>query len=671
MKRTALLLLALLTLPALPAAAQVKHNCAFCHDLHGGSYTALGMYATSQALCESCHGDAGPGFVDRDGVQVAVPKNVPIHNGTKHTTPTSCWSCHDHEGEALGNLEMIPRSRTGAANATTRPVVFTARTGAKSYADGDATYDGVCEVCHTLTSQHRFDGSTGKHNAATNCTNCHKHDTGFQGSGRCTTCHNQTQGTRRAIVPDFNNMAHHVNWQAAGYPVADSIPDADCTICHDQSEHQLGRVRLWNTDQPGNLATVITLTGNPNTTTAEATKLEPHCLSCHDANGAAGDTIPFSDNVVRPRIDATIWSSALHATSPLVPAGCYGDGTNGCHATAHGSQKRHLLAPAATLATAPDYATEEEGFCYVCHDGSPATKNIQAEFAKGTNNNATTPPTIYHHPVVNSQKPTGRSVECVSCHNAHVAQADAVAPTPPAAYASLMGVDRVSVTNGAKGTVPTYTFRSAADATPAKEYEVCFKCHSSYIAVPTGKTNMAVVFNPNDSSYHPVEAAGKNRNINALAFVNGWTWDKTMYCTDCHTSDNTAVRGPHGSTNRYILKKPYTASPNTRTMTRTELCFDCHKYATYDSTGSTINGYSRFNSSGHRFHVVDKGYPCYACHTTHGAATLPFLLVTGRAPGLVSFSRTTSGFGGGSCNATCHSGGAGGTETYTAGYGNR
>ena len=84
---------------ARPLAAQTpRHNCAFCHDLHGGSYSALTTFATSQALCESCHGDAGPAFVDRDGVQVPVPKNLAIHNGTKHTTPTSCWNCHDHEG---------------------------------------------------------------------------------------------------------------------------------------------------------------------------------------------------------------------------------------------------------------------------------------------------------------------------------------------------------------------------------------------------------------------------------------------------------------------------------------------------------------------------------------------------------------------------------------------
>src|SRR3989337_2654328 len=97
-------------------------------------------------------------------------------------------------------------------------------------------------------------------------------------------------------------------------------------------------------------------------------------------------------------------------------------------------------------ATARDHVSEEEGFCYTCHAGAPATKNIQGEFLTGTN----TASAIYHHPVVNSEQPSGRPVECGSCHNAHVAQSDATPPTAPAASARLNRGDRVSVTNGAK-----------------------------------------------------------------------------------------------------------------------------------------------------------------------------------------------------------------------------
>ena len=114
----------------------------------------------------------------------------------------------------------------------------------------------------------------------------------------------------------------------------------------------------------------------------------------------------------------------------------------------------------------------------------------------------------------------------------------------------------IQVANGAGGTVPAYGFVTEA----TREYEICFKCHSSWTTQPAGQSNLAVKFNANNLSYHPVEAAGKNTGIKALSFVNGWTDTKLMYCSDCHTSDTTTVRGPHGSANRYILKKPYTAS---------------------------------------------------------------------------------------------------------------
>jgi hypothetical protein len=77
-----------------------------------------------------------------------------------------------------------------------------------------------------------------------------------------------------------------------------------------------------------------------------------------------------------------------------------------------------------------------------------------------------------------------------------------------------------------------------------------------------------------------------------------------------------------------------------------------------------IQGYSRFNlpaySQGHTFHVGSRRYPCYACHQSHGSTAKPGLIVTGRTPGLNTYTQTTTG---GTCSPTCH-----GTETYTLNY---
>jgi predicted CXXCH cytochrome family protein len=64
-------------------------------------------------------------------------------------------------------------------------------TGTNSFADGDTEYDGVCEVCHTLTTHFRNDGlgtdqdhtNMGAGIPGSNCTDCHKHESGFQGMG--------------------------------------------------------------------------------------------------------------------------------------------------------------------------------------------------------------------------------------------------------------------------------------------------------------------------------------------------------------------------------------------------------------------------------------------------------------------------------------------------------
>ena len=98
-------------------------------------------------------------------------------------------------------------------------------------------------------------------------------------------------------------------------------------------------------------------------------------------------------------------------------------------------------------------------------------------------------------------------------------------------------------------------------------------------------------------------------------------------------------------------------------MASTELCFDCHRYDTYANTSAsaTVRNYSRFSGgNGHAYHVGSQRYSCYNCHETHGAADQPNLLVTGRNPGINTYTRTA---GGGTCAPSCH-----GRESYSVTY---
>jgi hypothetical protein len=103
-----------------------------------------------------------------------------------HTQAThkgeNCQTCHTAHN--TGNIKVI-RESLRAPNHTSLTVKFLGYTGANSFADGDVTHDGICEVCHTQTRYYRRDGSGfANHSGGTNqsgkdCTSCHNHATGF------------------------------------------------------------------------------------------------------------------------------------------------------------------------------------------------------------------------------------------------------------------------------------------------------------------------------------------------------------------------------------------------------------------------------------------------------------------------------------------------------------
>jgi predicted CXXCH cytochrome family protein len=423
----------------------------------------------------------------------------------------------------------------------------------------------------------------------------------------------------------------------------------------------------------------------------------PHagdCEQCHTAHGET--TLPEfyalvgpDDNSLCDRCHSTPWAGgsyggtwlyagSSHGSSssmiwpgpdppPRTEAGAAGKCLN-CH-DPHGWTDASGDIPEMTLA-------REEKLCLACHDGSPATSNIGVDLAKPY----THPVTLYtgRHKGPTEQLPSdfaaapinNRHAECEDCHNPHVAHADTHGPPlDDDLSGSETGVSRVRVANGGPGAPPTFFFTPGSDSlsAPVAEYQVCFKCHSSWTVEPTGQTDLALVLNPANPSYHPVEAAGRDRSIHAGSFVAPWGTASITRCGDCHGSDFAgASAGPHGSAYRYILKRPYTASSTSRLTTADETCFACHSYDVYASSLSSpaVRSESRFNdpatTEGHAKHVADHSVPCYACHVTHGSTTQPHLIATGRTPGILSYTETPTG---GTCTSTCH-----GPESYTLNY---
>lgn len=423
----------------------------------------------------------------------------------------------------------------------------------------------------------------------------------------------------------------------------------------------------------------------------------PHagdCERCHTAHGdESGIVYPSAligpnDNELCRRCHDTPWAGGSWADDALY------------RGTAHGSEPAAIWqGPDPGARTEPDAAGKclnchdphgwtdalgripqltvqrEEKLCLACHDGSPASSNVAADFAKPYRHPATT--WNGRHRGASESQPAdfgrlpidNRHAECVDCHNTHVSRGDGPLGTAGGeASKTTLGVSRVAVLNGPAGSPPLFTFIAGSDTLtgPNAEYQLCFKCHSSWTTQPSGQTDLALVLNPANPSHHAVEAPGNNPNIAAQAFAPGWSAASIVRCGDCHGSDFGSVRGPHGSIYPRLLRASYPASSLDRDMSSDELCFKCHAYDVYANNAApqSVKELSRFNapaeSHGHTRHVSSHRVPCYACHVTHGSTSQPFLIATGRNPGLNSYTRTANG---GACGPNCHE-----PESYTVNY---
>lgn len=559
-----------------------------------------------ETQCKTCHNPTG---------SASTMPDVGLHVVAGGTITIGCGDCHDPH-------DTDPNS--GPGNGLIRESLrYGASTGTVLYPSGQAndflgdTFDGVCEDCHTNTTYHRNDASGNHaHNSAQPCTNCHTHDSGFDASAACGSCHNTTQPPggdyRRTVVGgggDFVRTSHHVTDDTT----SELVTDSDCVTCHDQSAHQSWPdpdVRLSDAD----------LVGTSYTYDGTGASLEATCLSCHDADGSLQyGTQPFSDGHTPEDVEAG-WTGSAHSGSPAVALSdekclaCHGgaDATNpgNVQRNVHGSANPKLLSGRIEGIV---LSNVEEALCLRCHDGSVAAEDVEAQIVKGTNGS-----NIFHHPVVDAQQSPGRAVECIDCHDEHAARS-----ADP-----LFGVAGIDRAGGAVG-----------PGASVLESEVCTKCHGdTYNTGRSRSTNKRTDFAVDASSYHPVDQPGRNTSSNMAAqLLGGLTTASTMSCIDCHNSDQTgsvnglasnsgfAPQGPHGSTNAYILRARYVADlpePNWNASDY-NLCFGCHDLGMTITNDRYGNGartnFMDGNENLHEKHVVGEDSACFTCHyNTHG-----------------------------------------------------
>ena len=154
----------------------------------GGVARAAIDCTTANNVCNQCHALGGALAAQ------ATRKVGAAHYGAKHSSPGNnggyfCWDCHDPHG---GGNDFMIRDRVAArtdrgANGAGLGIPIVTRatsfTGSGTYTWGSyvkATFDGLCQVCHSAgTGIRHFHNSAGGydnvHNPGIRCTTCHTH----------------------------------------------------------------------------------------------------------------------------------------------------------------------------------------------------------------------------------------------------------------------------------------------------------------------------------------------------------------------------------------------------------------------------------------------------------------------------------------------------------------
>lgn len=376
------------------------------------------------------------------------------------------------------------------------------------------------------------------------------------------------------------------------------------------------------------------------------------CTSCHDAHSNLhGDFLVMDNREGRLCLTCHAieeWALSSHNTSTARWTGAGRDpwpntdyedvrsnACANCHSVHDAGGKEHLL-----------YFESRAENCYSCHNGAVASEDVRADFQKPFRHRV-------ERAVGSSAKLAGGRVDtsrvgCSDCHNAHGSNdTPAVKPQVPGAMRAVMGV------SSAGGIVQEARY----------EYEVCYKCHTyatqrnlaRQIRRARMQSSLRERFNPSAISFHPVEATGRNPDVPSL--VPPWDENSRVSCTDCHSNDS-GVRGPHGSQYRYLLARQYeTGDLISESEQVYALCYLCH---------DRLNILSDRSFAQHSNHVSRQRAPCSVCHTAHGVARTEGTAVNNAH--LINFDITVvrrdtvtgrleyvaEGFQAGTCFLNCH-----------------
>ncbi len=692
----------------------------YCHgskwpagDAHKGA-RASWAWNGANAACGDCHADP-PTSAAHSGFTAATNCGT-CHTGYTATTVNQALHINGATDVVAGGEPLAGGSSCGGCHAT----IFNGMTGTVAKVSKHTLGGGDVPTPGTTawTTATTLKGSPNYANA--NCVSM---------------CHGDHPHDITGVTTHQNNVYLDANARSATRDATTrSSKDFDaaaangglCVSCHqlpvDAAHPAVGKTTFAGTAHDFTSKAVGTATYTWQYTLHDGGVYQRDCTKCH--------------------------ASQAEGRSPTVAAN--GSGTVGPHSSDFGSLLAGETNPGATAANL---------VCYNCHGNGTTGLNMSGkDLATAISRSAAT--SGGSHKRVNTDtlhatsseaattwnsgafSGTRRHVNCIDCHDEHFARTGLVARTatatstrnalPPAmagatglTYSTFPALPTAACASGA--TLPnacfTQTTAASFSATPVAatlEYQVCFKCHSSFAfgntTFPTAtgasglqETDVAAEFSPTNKSGHPVVTglASYTGNTAPKALVAAqllapWNTNvgtQTMLCSDCHNTDaaSPAAQGPHGSAITYMLAGanrawPYNVAGATSgtliklSTSETNLnnangnglfCRNCHPQMN-NTASNSVHRNTNLNGGQHGGNANVPA--CTGCHirVPHGGK-LSRLFVTTNAPARykigtpnmaqVSKNATKDGYGTGwptgfrsSCSQ--HSGSGTGTELW-------
>ncbi|MBI5848802.1 MAG: CxxxxCH/CxxCH domain-containing protein, partial [Nitrospirae bacterium] len=295
-------------------------------------------------------------YADSDGINGTNPQTIQISAGWDNTmlhnsnrfpgtakwsgdwgTPTTgqygqivCATCHTRTTDNIKRVKdtviTAPNSPTHSfpAEAGGLAPEFQSTTAPRGFGDdggGHASSRKICEVCHSVTSYHRYNTagqSNLEHNNNVDCITCHPHSLGFKDASACNSCHGAPPGSgtdTNAPAAYAASHARHYNAVSGGLPSSySSVTNRstasgyvfDCGTCHssNNSDH------LANQDGTVDLKLPLGGTYAPGSYAGGDNPMPPGSVTFKNSNGTCSNVYCHGNYAGSGKNAAPTWGTA-------------------------------------------------------------------------------------------------------------------------------------------------------------------------------------------------------------------------------------------------------------------------------------------------------------------------------------------------------------------------